>query len=292
MRYGYYPGCSLHGTAKEFDLSLKDSIQGLDIELVEIPDWNCCGASAAHEVSEELALALPVRVLSQAERHGLNTIIAPCAACYSRLKLANMKVSRDPALLRRINELVGQDYSGAVAVKHVIEMLKDNREALQQTVARPLEGLKVACYYGCLLVRPHEVADFDDSENPVTMDEIITTLGAEAVNWSHKTDCCGASFSFSKPDIALRLVGDIIEAADLAAADVIAVACPLCHANLDIRQAAAARRYGRSYRVPILYISQLIGLAQGKDPRRLGLDKHTISPQKVLAKLATPASAG
>ena len=289
MRYGYYPGCALHGSAREFDLSIKECCQALGIELVEVPDWNCCGASAAHEVSEELSLALPLRVLSQAEGYNMNTIMAPCAACYSRLKRAGIKVARDPAVVSRINELIGQEYKGGVAVKHLIEVLKENQTTLESTVVRPLEGLKVACYYGCLLVRPPEVADFDDAENPVTMDEIVRTLGAEPVGWSHKTECCGASFSFSKPDIAARLVGDILEAALQAEADVIAVACPLCHANLDMRQAAAARKLHKKYSIPILYISQLIGLAQGKDRRLLGLDKHVVSPDNALQSLKAPS---
>lgn len=287
MDYGYYPGCSLHGTAKEFDLSIKECCRGLGFELVEVPDWNCCGASAAHETSEELALALPVRVLSQAEHYNLNPVLVPCAACYSRLKLANIKVSRDANLLHRVNELVGQDYTGKVEVKHITEVLIDNREALKSSVVRPLKGMKVACYYGCLLARPPEVADFDDTENPMTMDEIVTILGAESLDWSHKTECCGAGFTFSKTDIMLRLVGDILEAARLVSADAIAVACPLCHANLDMRQAMAGQRNKTRYGIPIVYISQLAGLAQGKDYHSLGLGKHMVSAQKVIERISS-----
>ena len=291
MEYGYYPGCSLHSTAKEFDQSIKESFKALDITLEEVPDWNCCGASSAHETSEELALGLSIRVLSQAEHANQKTIIAPCAACYSRLKMANREIAHNAELKKRINQLIGQDYQGGVTVKHLTEIYKDNKDKLAATVVKPLTGLKIASYYGCLLARPKSVVDFDDAENPTTMDELVTVLGAQAIDWSHKTECCGASFSFSRIDIALRLVGDILDAAKLVGADVIAVACPLCQANLDMRQEMAAQRNKTTYDIPIIYISQLIGLAQGKSAKALGLNKHVVSAEKVLAKLNAPKPA-
>jgi heterodisulfide reductase subunit B len=291
MEYGYYPGCSLHSTAKEFDQSIKESFKDMDLTLKEVPDWNCCGASSAHETSEELALALSVRVLSQAEHANQKIVIAPCAACYSRLKMANSEIAHDADLRKRINQIIGQEYTGNVAVKHLTEIYKENKDKLATTVVKPLTGLKIASYYGCLLARPKSVVDFDDAENPTTMDELVTVLGAQPVDWSHKTECCGASFSFSRIDIALRLVGDILEAAKLAGADVIAVACPLCQANLDMRQEMAAQKNKTTYGIPIIYISQLIGLAQGKKARALGLNKHVVSADKVLAKLNAPKQA-
>ena len=283
MEYGYYPGCSLHGTAKEFDLSIKESMSGLGLKLVEVPDWNCCGASAAHSTNEELALALSARVLGLAKNNNLNSVMVPCAACYSRLKVANKAINKDAKILRRMSDLIGMEYDGSVEVKHVIEVLMDNTDALTASVSKPLKGMKVASYYGCLLVRPPEIANFDDTENPVTMDNIVTILGADAVDWSHKTECCGASFSISRADSALRLVDAIMEAAQFANADVIAVACPLCHANLDMRQEVAAKKYGKDYSIPILYISQLIGLAQGKNSSDLGLGKHMVSTDALLS---------
>lgn len=289
MEYGYYPGCSLHSTAKEFDQSIKESFKVLDITLKEVPDWNCCGASSAHETSEDLALGLSIRVLSLAEHANQKTVIAPCAACYSRLKMANIEVAHDAALKKHVNDLIGNEYTGRVEVKHLIEIYKENKDKLAASVKKPLAGLKVACYYGCLLARPKQVIDFDDSENPTTMDEIVTVLGAQSLDWSHKTECCGASFSFSRLDIALRLVGEILDAAKLVGADLIAVACPLCQANLDMRQGMAAKRNQTTYNIPIVYISQLVGIAQGIKPRALGLDKHVVSGEKLLANLKPPA---
>ena len=291
MEYGYYPGCSLHGTAKEFDLSIKESFQSLGSTLKEVPDWNCCGASSAHETSEELALALAVRVLSQAEQAGLKTVIAPCAACYSRLRVANREVILDADLRERINHVIGQDYEGGVTVRHLTEIYKENKDKLAASVVKPLTGMKITSYYGCLLARPKAVVDWDDTENPTTMDDLVTILGAQALDWSHKTECCGAGFSFSRPDIAVRLVGNILGAAKSVGADAIAVACPLCQANLDMRQGPAEKRNKTRYDIPIIYISQLIGLAQGKDAKALGLDKHMVSVEKVLEKIKTAAPA-
>lgn len=286
MRYGYYPGCSLHSIAKEFDLSIRLSCPPLDLELVEVPDWSCCGASPGHMISEELSLALSVRNLCQAERHDLTTVIAPCAACYSRLKFANKGMREDARLMSRINWVLGEEFSGKVEVKHLIEVLyKDvGLSKIESTVVKPLKGIKFACYYGCLLTRPPKVVDFDDVENPIVMDRIVEALGAEAVGWSHKTECCGAGFAVARPEIVVRLVDEILRAAQLAAADSIVVACPLCHANLDMRQSQAKNKYGRNYNIPILYISQLIGLAQGGAFKALGLDKHLVSPRNLLEK--------
>jgi heterodisulfide reductase subunit B len=291
MEYGYYPGCSLHSTAKEFDKSIKASFKALEITLKEIPDWNCCGASSAHEISEELALALSVRVLGQAEHANQKTVIAPCAACYSRLKMANLEINKNADLKKNINQVIGKEYTGGVEVKHLTEIYRDNKDKIAASIVKPLAGLKVACYYGCLLARPRAVVDFDDAENPTTMDELVTILGAQALDWSHKTECCGASFSFSRIDITLRLVGEILDAAKLVGADIIVVACPLCQANLDMRQEMAAKRNKTTYNIPIIYISQLIGLAQGIKAKALGLDKHIVSGEKVLTDLNPPAPA-
>jgi heterodisulfide reductase subunit B len=199
--------------------------------------------------------------------------------------MANVEVAYNAELRKRINHITGQEYGGGVTVKHLTEIYKENKDKLAASVVKPLAGLKVASYYGCLLARPKAVVDWDDAENPMTMDELVTVLGAQALDWSHKTECCGASFSISRGDIAIRLVGDILGAAKIAGADVIAVACPLCQANLDMRQAAAEQRNKNSYDLPIIYISQLIGLAQGKDAGTLGLDKHMVSAENLVAKV-------
>jgi heterodisulfide reductase subunit B len=290
MFYGYYPGCSLHGTAEEFDISIKASFRNLQIGLNEVPDWNCCGASSAHSTSEELDLALVARILAQAEKAKMQNVLVPCAACFSRLKMTNMELSGNAELQARVKSLIGQEYKGTVKISHILEVYRDLKDKITASAVKSFSGLKVACYYGCLLARPAEVVDFDDTENPMVMDELVTALGAEALDWSHKTECCGAGFIFSRGDISKKLVGDILDGAQDAGADLIAVACPLCHANLDMNQSAAGKVRGKKYDLPVIYISQMIGLAQGEDARSLGLNKHLVNADKIIRRLKAAES--
>ncbi|MGZ3539191.1 MAG: CoB--CoM heterodisulfide reductase iron-sulfur subunit B family protein [Thermodesulfobacteriota bacterium] len=279
MKVGYYPGCSLENSAKEFDLSLRAIFQEMDISLREIPDWNCCGASPAHSLSEELGMALPYRNLVNAEEEGLKEIISPCPACYSRMKHTHEKVVLDRSLADRLRTLVGKDYRGSLEAKHILDFLKDDigLRQLKSKMKRSLKGLKVASYYGCLTRLPG--VKIDDVENPVMMDEIVEALGGKSLNWSYKTECCGASLSLTKTEIALRLVRSILEAAEEKGAECIAVVCPLCQSNLDVRQSVVYKK-----KMPILYITQLIGLTQGLGYSKLGLDGLIVSPRDLLQK--------
>jgi heterodisulfide reductase subunit B len=284
MKYAYYPGCSLHSTAKEYDISARVICQALGIELEEITGWICCGASSAHMTSELLSVALPVKNLVLAQELDLDMAVC-CAACYSRLRLANKAMSSgEGRRMDGVDEIVGASYRGEVKVKHLLEIITTEYglDALQEKVTTSLDGLKVAAYYGCLLVRPPEVVAFDDPENPTSMDELITTLGAEALAWPYKIECCGGSLSLTRTDVVLKLARDILQAATDAGAECILVACPLCQANLDLRQAQVNKRYKTDFRLPILYFTQLIGLGLGMDPRELGLGKLIVSPKKLL----------
>jgi heterodisulfide reductase subunit B2 len=288
MQVGYYPGCSLESSAKEFDLSLRAVFEAMDVSVREIPDWNCCGASAAHSLSEELAAALPYRNLIKAEEARLDTVVSPCPACYSHLKHVHEAVSGDTSLSERLRSMVGKEYGKTVSSKHLLDFIAENvgLDRLKSTVRKSLDGLKVASYYGCLTRLPG--VHIDDQENPVLMDKIVETLGGVALEWSHKTECCGASLSITRTEIALRLCRAILEAAREKEADCIVVVCPLCQSNLDTRQGDIAKKYGPFPTIPILYLSQLIGIAQQIDPRRLGLDRLIVSPQALLQKMATP----
>lgn len=282
MQVGYYPGCSLESSAKEFDLSIRAIFQEMEISLKEIPDWNCCGASPAHYLNEELAMALPYRNLVKAEEAGLDRVISPCPACYSHLKHIHEEASKDPHLAERLMTIVGKRYESGVESKHLLDFIKEDigLERLKSSMKSTLNGLKVASYYGCLTRLPG--VDIDDQENPILMDEIIGALGGEPLDWSHKTECCGASLSVSRTEIALRLVKAILEAAKERGAECIAVVCPLCQSNLDTRQGDINKKYGTSYKVPILYLSQLIGLTQKLGFTQLGLDRLIISPNELL----------
>lgn len=282
MRYAYFPGCALKSSAIEYDMSTQEVARKLGIELLEIEDWICCGATPTHLTLHLLSLALPTWNLLKAQKNNLE-VVTCCAACFNRLKVANHFMQTDEEHRVKVNKIVHANYYGDVVVKHLLEVLINDYglENIAKAVAKKLENLKVASYYGCLLIRPPEVMKFDDPEDPHSMDDLMKVLGAEAINWPYKHECCGAGFSIARTDVVLRLSNDILSMAAEAGADLIAVACPLCHSNLDMRQMDIAKKY-KCYDLPILYFTQILGLALGIKPQKLGLDKHFIDPMKLL----------
>ncbi|NIQ37582.1 MAG: heterodisulfide reductase subunit B [Proteobacteria bacterium] len=282
MNVGYYPGCSLESTAKEFDHSFRTICKGYGIELTDIPDWNCCGASPAHQLSEELAFALPYRNLLKAEEGKLTTVVSPCPACYSHLIHTHKAVEEKPELGSRLSETVGHIYKGSVSSKHLLDFLYHDigLQRIQECTKKPLEGLRVVNYYGCLTRLPG--VEIGSAENPTMMDDIVLALGAEPLPWSHKTECCGASLSITRTDIGLRLANELLDAARDVKADCIAVVCPLCQSNLDMRQPDVERKYHRGYGLPIIYLSQLIGLTMEMAEKDLGLEKLVVDPTPLL----------
>ncbi len=286
MRYAYFPGCSLSSSGYDYDLSFKFVARALGIDLVEVKDWVCCGASSAHATSHLLSVALPVLNLSHAEKDGFEKLIAPCLACLSRFKAANLELEHDTDLKKKMHEIFDYKYQGKVKVSHPLEVfLEIGLEKIRERIRKKLIGLKVACYYGCVLTRPPKIAQFDNVEDPQSMDSIIRTLGAQPVEWSFKTECCGVSMTLTRSDIVLKLSNDILREAKEAGANVIAVTCPLCQANLDGRQSQIEETYKTRYRIPILYITQLMGLAFGAFPKEVGIQKLITSPQEVLGSI-------
>jgi len=287
MRYTFYPGCSLDSTAREYRESLEAVCPVVGVELAELPDWVCCGSTPAHASNEKLALALPVENLSRAAELGYDVAVA-CAACFHRLRVANLAVRDDPAVRAETEEIIGRPYDGSVRVRHVLEMLVHDvgLETIRESVVSGLRGLKVACYYGCLLARPREVSIFHDPENPRLMDECMDAIGAEPIEWPYKTECCGAAYSLTSPTIAFRLSGDILSMAKESGADCVAVACPLCQSNLDLRQSDIERQRNERFRLPVFYFTQLMGIAFGLPGRRLGLHRLVVDPGKVLEQVA------
>lgn len=284
MKYAYFPGCSLHSTAKEYDMSTREVATALGIELIEIPDWICCGATPAHITMHLLSLALPVKNLLKAKSMDSFEVVTCCAACFSRLKIANHFMRDDPDHRKKVEDIVGEPYKGEVKVRHLLDVLVNvfGLKNLSERVTNRLSGLKVACYYGCLLTRPPEITQLDDLEDPQLMDDLMKTLGVESVRWPYKTECCGASFSLTKTEIVLKLSGDILQMAHDEGAQMIVVACPLCQSNLDLRQEAVNKRFKKNFNMPILYFTQLVGLSLGVEPKKLGLDKHIVSPLPLL----------
>ena len=279
MKYAYYPGCSLESIAREYDLSVRAVCSNLGIELAELPDWSCCGASSGHSTNRWLAHALAGRNLALAEREGLDIAVA-CPACYLRLKTTYTEMKEDSRQRDELVKLIDMPYEARYNTRHLLDIIYNDigLEKVKKRVTKPLRGLKLACYYGCYLVRPPKVVAFDDPENPNSMDMLLDSLGAEVRDWSGKVDCCGGSLSLSKKDIAKQLVGEISEMARQAGAQAIVTACPLCHSNLETRQDTS-----RQNRLPIFYFTELIGLAIGIAEARSWLKKHMISPLSLLA---------
>lgn len=286
MRFAYFPGCSLSSSAYDYNLSFKYVARALGIDLVEVRDWVCCGASSAHATSHLLSVALPVLNLSHAEKDGFTKLIAPCLACLSRFKAANVELEHDASLREKIHQIFDYKYQGKVKVYHPLEVfLEIGLGKIRERVRKKLTGLKIASYYGCVLTRPPRIAQFDNVENPQSMDSIVRVLGATPVDWSFKTECCGVSMTLTRSDIVLKLSNDILREAKEAGAEAITVCCPLCQANLDGRQQQIEEAYKTRYGIPIIYITQLMGLAFGAFPREVGIQKLITSPLEVLGPL-------
>ena len=276
MKFGYYPGCSLKGSAREYDESLRAIAGPLGVELVEIPDWSCCGATAAHNLDHHMALALPARILALAEQAGLYDVIVPCSACYNRLASARHELAHNEKTRREVLATIQMPFEGKVKVYNALEALhKVFSGDAPRTFATPF-ARKVACYYGCYLVRPAKVVNFDRVEDPQSMDEIMKKIGAKPIDWPHKVECCGAGMSVSRTDLVAKLSGKIIEAAVKRGAEAIITVCPMCHTNLDMRRDWIEQAAGKKYPIPVLYLTQAIGLALGLDEQTLGLQRHFV----------------
>lgn len=278
MQLSYYPGCTLHGTSEEYDQSIRAVCRALDVTLNELDDWTCCGASSAHAQSDKLANLLAARNLVLAGRKGKDVMV-PCAACFSRLKFAEKAMSGE------LGEWTGtEDSKKDLKVLHIHDFLADPvlLEAMSEKVLRPLKGLKVVPYYGCLTVRPPKIVDAKDPENPVALDRVLKVLSADVVPWSFKTDCCGGSFALSKPEVVRKLSGDLMAAAKKSGADCFVTDCPMCQANLDSRQKEIEAQTHTDYKMPIFFITELIAIALGLPGIDQWLSKHLVDPKPVL----------
>jgi heterodisulfide reductase subunit B len=290
MRIGYYPGCSLLGSSREFNESTRAVMKALDVDLVEVPDWNCCGASSAHVMDHQLSLALPARVLALAEQAGLTELLVPCAACSHRLLSTQQELEAHPEQKARISKALEMPLAGTVKILNVLELLDRLKDPIAQKLQTPF-ARKLACYYGCLLVRPPRVVDFDRPEDPRSMDLLLKAAGANPVEWPFKTECCGAAFSVTRTDLVAKLSGKLVKEAAKRGAEAIVVACPMCHSNLDLRRTAINEHLGLAHPIPVLFVTQVIGLALGLDPDSLGLQRHLV-PVVFSTECSMPAAAG
>ena len=276
MKLGFYPGCSLTGSSREYNESLLAIAKAAGIELVEITDWNCCGATAAHNLNHELSVSLPARNLALAELDGMEELVVPCAACYNRLVMTQHELDEKAELKALISEKLQMPLKNEIKIINVIQFLEKHIvPRLDELVKAPL-AYDVACYYGCLLVRPNKVMKDERFEDPMAMDVIMQKLGANAIDWPFKTECCGAGFSVSKTEIVGELSGKIVRNAVGRGAKALVVACPMCHSNLDMRRPAIESYLQMKVDIPVIYITQAIALAMGLSPQQAGIQRHFV----------------
>ncbi len=276
MKIGFYPGCSLTGSSREYNESVVAVAKALEIDLVELKDWNCCGATAAHSMNEELSLSLPARIMALAEEQGLKEIVVPCAACYNRLKVTQHELEDQPKR-NRVAEILQMPYKGDLKIINVLQLLEAyGTENIKARITQPFAH-KVACYYGCLLVRPHAILKFDRVEDPQSMDALIQVIGGTTMDWAFKTECCGGGFSVSRTDLVVKLSGNILKDASDRGAEALIVACPMCQSNLDMRRGAINKTLDSPIDIPVIYITQAIGLALGIGAKELGLKRHFVT---------------
>lgn len=278
-KYTYYAGCSLEGTAAAYDASIRLVMKSLGIELSEPPDWSCCGSTPAHAFDHVFAAALAARNLAIVEKMGSATVTTPCPSCLSAFKKAHTRMAKNRVFKDEVNELLDTPYNCTVSAKSALQVIYEDvgLEEAAKPVTVQVPGLKIAPYYGCILSRPPKIANFDDPENPVSMDRLLSSVGCEVVDFVFKMECCGAAFGVPKKDMVNKLTFKVLSMAVDAGANCIAVACPLCQQNLDLRQAQVNAAMGTSFAIPVLYFSQIMGLTYGYSPKELGIDKCIVS---------------
>lgn len=288
MEMAYYPGCSLHASSELYDIQCKMVFRNLGIELKEIDDWNCCGATAAAKTDDFLAIALPARNLGIADATGLSEIVIPCSSCYSRTLVSQKRLSCDPELKDSINAELGHKIEGKIKVSNILEVLRTKVDSgeLSEKAKKKLAGFRAACYYGCLLTRfPCDVDVTDDVENPQGMEIVCKALGVETVDWGYKTDCCGASGSVNDAEQSQLLMSRIFKDAVARGANCFVATCPLCQFNLDAYQDEVGKKFGIQQRLPVYFITELIGLSMGFDPIQMQVDRHLTDAMPLIKEL-------
>jgi heterodisulfide reductase subunit B2 len=278
MKFSYYPGCTDHSTSLEYGLSAHAVFKALNVEMVEIEDWNCCGAAATHSINHLLSLCLPARNIAIAQATHAGPLVIPCAGCFNMMKRAEYALQSDEAKRKEIEEIVGFTYQPGFEIKALMDVVVNGvgLETIRNAVKKPLKGLKTACYYGCALVRHPKVTKLDDPENPQSLDRLMKAIGAEPVEWSYKVDCCGADLALTYGDAVKKLVGKIVSMAKEADAQCLVTSCGLCQANLEMRQ---------DENFPVFYFTELMGVALDAENRDRWWKKHMISPKPLLESM-------
>jgi heterodisulfide reductase subunit B len=287
QKVGYYPGCSLHGSSLEYGMSISAIADKIGLELVEPNGWVCCGTTPAHSTDHLLSTVMPLKSLSCVEQSGQTYVTVPCPSCFTRMRTALHDIDADPELREQVEAKLKYTPSPDLQVDHLLTTIAERvgPERVAAAVTRPLNGLKVVCYYGCVITRPPELTDAAEYEYPMSMDRLMQAIGAETLDWSYKTECCGVSLMFTQLPLVMDMTHKILDNAKEVGAQAVVVACPLCQVNLDARQQQTGEEYGQDYGLPIVYFTQLMGLAFGLDPASLGLDKHSVNPEPLLREM-------
>jgi len=286
MKISYYPGCTLKNNAKNFEESALCSLNAIGVEVKELPRWNCCGTVFSLATDDLIHHVAPIRNLIRVKESNTDRVMTLCAMCYNTLKRANERVKADSESLDKINQFMYReeiDYEGDVKILHLLELLKDEIkfENIAKKVTNPLKNLKVANYYGCLLVRPKEIG-LDDVENPTILDNLMTVMGADSIDFPYKTECCGAYQTVNNPEIIADRTFQILTSAQSQGAEVVTVSCPLCAFNLDHRQEETVQKFPEFKNIPILYFTQLMAIALGCPEESLRFDLNSIDPKPIL----------
>lgn len=283
----YFPGCSLHGTSKEYDLSTQAVFNKLGVPLHEPKGWGCCGTTPTHSTDHYLSTLLPMKNIALIKGEGFHNVTTPCPSCFLRMRVAMKETEEDEGLRKKIASEIPNVSSNGMKVEHLLNTVTERvgHGKVASKVIHPLKGLKVVCYYGCIITRPPKITGVKDYEYPMGMDRLMEVLGITPLDWSYKTRCCGVSLGITQLPIALELSRKILKNAKKVGADAIVVACPLCHVNLDARQKQIEEEFKESIGLPILYFTQLMGLAFGSKKEELGLDKHFVDPMPLLMRM-------
>lgn len=286
MKYAYYPGCTLETTSDSYDISTRSCAGALKIGLSEMEEWNCCGATASSSVDELLSNTINARNLAIGEKMGCD-IVVPCSACFKNLHSTRKNLLADEKLKIKVNTALKEDnlkFSGTGKVRHLLDICVNDvgLDTIKSLVKKPLKGLKTATYYGCQIVRPEN--EIDNAENPTIFENLIEALGSTTTNYTLKTKCCGASLIITKNDVALTLVKNLLQSAMDGDADCIVCACPLCQLNLDAYQSNVNKTFKLNFKLPILYFTQLMGVAFGIPLAKLGIGKEFVSAERLLTK--------
>jgi heterodisulfide reductase subunit B len=283
MNYLYFPGCTLYTKAKNFDQTARDCSLLLGFELRELKDWTCCGAAFPLATDNLMALLPPSRILATTREQGM-TLTTLCSVCFNVIKRTNRLIQRDGEKRDKINQYIEKNYQGDLRVLHYLEILKQDIgfSQLKGKVKKPLEGLKAAAYYGCMLLRPFEEMEFDDKERPTIFEDFLETLGATAVNFPYKIECCGSFQSVGSPDIATECSYKILISAIKNGAEAMVSTCPMCTFNIDHKQLDIKQKYSDFKSIPVFYFTQLLGIAMGLDYQTLGFEQNAVDPLPLL----------